>query len=53
MITVLLIIYAFMSGAAAEYMHNRLKQTQASGNIALSAIILGALWPFVIFRGFR
>lgn len=53
MITAALIIYAFMDGATAEYMHTRLKQRQASGNIALSSIVLGSLWPFVIFRGFR
>ncbi|CAH3403034.1 hypothetical protein AI2642V1_1245 [Citrobacter freundii] len=48
MITVLLVIYAFMSGAFAEYTHTRLKQSQSSGNIALSAIMLGILWPCVI-----
>lgn len=49
MITVLMIIYAFMAGMTAEYVHTRLKTMSSSRHLVLTSIILGVIWPFEIF----
>ena len=50
MITASLIIYAFMVGMTAEYIHTKLTEKGRGSYAYLVSLFLGAIWPVTIWR---
>ena len=50
MITASLIIYAFMAGMTAEYIHTKLTEKGRGSYAYLVSLFLGAIWPATIWR---
>lgn len=50
MITAALIIYAFMAGMTAEYIHTKLTEKGRGSYVYLVSLYLGAIWPVTIWR---
>lgn len=50
MITLFLIVYAFMAGMTTEYSHTRQKELGYKTHINWISIIAGIAWPYTIWR---
>lgn len=50
MITALMIIYAFMAGMTAEYIHTILTERDSGCHTYLASFFLGVIWPVSLWR---